>query len=440
METEAAELSEAHEQLAEDVTADRRQPADSTTAALEDRAGELARQAEELSEQIAELAQELMRAAEEAAAEHATDADRAAAEAAQSDQQVANSLRNQPRRADTAARRALEQMRQASSALQEGRQQMQENWRQEVVEAMERARTEALELARRQQGLNETLNSSDAAERATTRSEQAALRRGVEQIERQLSQASESSLLVDPALVEAAADVGQALDALLGQLADGTREGRANPQLGQQASEALQELAYRLMQSSEAASLAQSGTGLQEALAQLAQLAEQQGQLNAESGGLTPGAADALLQELQRLAGQQRGIAQELNELNRSLGPRGQVLGELNQLAEETTDLADNLEQGRLDEATVNRQQRLYHRLLDAGRSLEQDELERERRAERPSAMELLRPGDLAPGLLRGPSFPHPDNDELKRYPPALRRLILEYFDRLNTGVKPGGS
>ncbi len=155
---------------------------------------------------------------------------------------------------------------------------------------------------------------------------------------------------------------------------------------------------------------------------------------------MTLGAGDALLDELRRLAGLQRAIAQQLGELNRSLGPRGQVLGQLDALEQEAEGLASEMERGRLNDEIVERQNRLFQRLLDAGRSLEQDEFERARRAERPGSLEILRPGELPPDLLRGPAYQHPGIEVLRRYPPAIRRLILEYFDRLNEREDSGGS
>jgi hypothetical protein len=139
-----------------------------------------------------------------------------------------------------------------------------------------------------------------------------------------------------------------------------------------------------------------------------------------------------------RLAGRQRAIAEQLEELGRSVGPRGQVLGRLDELSREAEELADQLEQGRLDSRLVERQERLFQRLLDAGRTLERDEFEKERRAERPGAVEVVRPGELPEDVLRGPRYPLPTEDQLRGYPPSIRRLILEYFDRLN-GRAGGG-
>ena len=441
LETQAEELSQAQDELADAMSEIGPDAADSLRARLERSAEELGDRADELSDRVAQFAEQLSQAGEHNAADRAMDAQRSAGEAARSDEQAARALASSGWQAGESARQAASQMRQAASALREGRQQMQESWRQEVVQALERAQAEALELARRQQDLNKRLESNDPRERSEVRSEEVAIKRGADQLREQLARASKSTLLLDQTVIEASGDVGESLEQLLGQLGDGTRSGRGDPKLGRQVSESLNELAFQLMQAADAASVAQSGTGLQDALQQLAQLAEQQGDLNAQAGGITPGGiSNLILQQLRQLASRQRAIAEELVNLNKSVGPRGQVLGHLESLAQEAEELARQLERGRLNQEIIERQSRLFQRLLDAGRTLEQDEFERERRAERPGDVEILRPGELPPELLRGTQYPLPADEVLRRYPPAYRRLILEYFDRLNGRGGTGGS
>ncbi len=443
LETEAEELSEAQDRLAETLSASETDPqaADSLAPRLERSAEDLAERADTLAAEVQEFAEELSQAGEQNAADQAARAQQSASAASRSDRQVVRSLSSDRQQAGESARQAASQMEEAASALQQGRQQMQEDWRQQVVQALERAQAETLELARRQQALNERLGSNDAREREQIRSDEVAIKRGVDQLSEQLSEAAKSTLLLDQQVVDAATDVGVRMEQLLGQLSDGTRSGRGDSELGRQASEAMGELAFRLMQASDAAASAQSGTGLREALEQLAQLAEQQGQLNQQSGGITPGAvSDLVLQQLRQLASRQRAISEELKSIDRSMGPRGQVLGELESLSREAEELARLLERGQLNPEVVERQNRLFQRLLDAGRTLEQDEYDRERRAERPGDVDVLRPGPLSPDLLRGPQYPLPADEALRRYPPAYRALILEYFDRLNGRGGAGGS
>ncbi|MGD8868471.1 MAG: hypothetical protein PVI01_12610 [Gemmatimonadales bacterium] len=437
---EAGELSAAHEDLANAIEDAGGRPGDSVATGLERQASELSDQAEDLKEKIGDLIAELERAGEPGAQQQAQTAAGAMGEAARSDRQAAEALRGQ-RAAGKAARDAASRMKEAAAALQRGRDEMQQRWRQQVVEALERATSEALELAQRQGGVNQQLGSSDPVRNGEARSEEVALKRGVDQLTTRLESTARGTLLLDPSLLRASAAVGEVMDELLGQMGDGTRAAGGDPRLGGRVSEALNELAYRLMLATDAASMAQSGTGMQEALEQLAQLAEQQGELNAQATGIDATDMSALImQRLRELAQRQRAVARELEDLNRSLGPKGQVLGELDAMSREAEDLARELERGRLDERLVERQNRLFQRLLDAGRTLERDEFDKERRAERPEGVEVLRPGALPEDVLRGAEFPLPNEEALRQYPPAFRRLILEYFDRLNQRDGSGGN
>jgi hypothetical protein len=102
-------------------------------------------------------------------------------------------------------------------------------------------------------------------------------------------------------------------------------------------------------------------------------------------------------------------------------------------LGEEAEQLARDLEGGRLDRDLVERQERLFRRLLDAGRTLESDE--EDQRRER--VAESARPGNVqlpeqAPVPVGAPRFRYPTWDDLRSLTPEERRLVLEYFRRLN--------
>ncbi len=105
------------------------------------------------------------------------------------------------------------------------------------------------------------------------------------------------------------------------------------------------------------------------------------------------------------------------------------------ELAEEALEVARELEVGRLDRETVERQERLFRRLLDAGRTLRSDEEDEreERQSETADQTNVQLPPELDPNAT-GPAarFPYPAWEQLRRFTPEERRLILDYFRRLN--------
>lgn len=205
--------------------------------------------------------------------------------------------------------------------------------------------------------------------------------------------------------------------------------------------DALNRLALALLNNAEQIGSQESGTGLQQALQQLADMAQQQGSLNGQASSLLPMnlSPSAMARELQRLGAQQRNIAQQLEGVSRNVGGRDDVLGNLDALAAEAERIAREMEAGRLPPETRARQERLFHRLLDAGRSLERDEQTDERVADRPGAFDPTDAGALDERLLDdGTRYRVPTPAELRALPPAYRRLILEYFERLNRAAEPG--
>jgi hypothetical protein len=199
----------------------------------------------------------------------------------------------------------------------------------------------------------------------------------------------------------------------------------------------LNNLAAGLMATAQAIEGSQSATGMQEALEQLAQIAQTQQGVGQRTGGLLPlfQAGQQAQEQLAQLAREQAAIAERLREMAEQ--PAGsEPLGRPEQMAAEADQIARQLAAGNLDRETVARQERLFRRLLDAGRSLEKEEEDpRKRESESASGGERRDIEDLDPALLTGPRFPHPSQQTLSSYPPGYRALIFDYFDRLNEGA-----
>src|SRR6266480_8037104 len=144
---------------------------------------------------------------------------------------------------------------------------------------------------------------------------------------------------------------------------------------------------------------------------------------------MAPG-GDAVMQRLRELAGRQRALAEQLERMqaNGDASAAGA-------LAQEARELARQLEAGRLDRRTLQRQEQLYRKLLDAGRSLSGDEPDQQKERTSRSAIgdSVHTPAALLPGATgAGPKVRYPTWDELSGLTPEQRRMVLEYFRRLN--------
>jgi hypothetical protein len=325
------------------------------------------------------------------------------------------------------AARSLEPL---GDQLQRERQAMQQQWRDEVMQSIDQALAETGRLAERQLALQEALRSG-AEPGASLRAEQGAIEEGVQRLQEQVRKTAGKNALVPP-------QIGAALGGAQAQMQK-TREaiGSAMPNVREGAEQAggavdaLNAAALQLLRARGEVSGSSSGSGLAEAMERMAELAKQQGGLGQEAAGMLPMMGSAgIQQELRRLAERQRGLAQELQRL----AGQGNMPG-AGELADEAQELARRIEAGRLDRQVVERQERLFRRMLDAGRTMQgTEEDERKERQSTTAAGDSVR---LPPALrarltgengrLRVPTW-----DELQQLSPEERRLVVDYFRLLS--------
>lgn len=351
----------------------------------------------------------------------------------------------QPSRAVAVGRSAAGSLRAAAERLDGARSEMAGARAREAQEAVRRATLETLELAERQESLRRSLESArrrgglTAEQLEAARSEQAAVEQGVRQLTRTLAAAALRSALVDPAVGEALSQARQRVDGAGAGLESG---GRPPVEAASRAVESLNGLALALLANEgQIRQVQEGGDGAQQAMRQLSELAQQQGSLNGQVGALTPLLdPTALARQLAELARRQAEIGRGVEQAGEALEDED-VLGQVDALADEAEALARALEAGRLDPEVRARQERLFHRLLDAGRSLEQDEYGRRRVSERAEDVAADAPAPLDVELLdTGVRYPAPSAAQLRELPPAYRALILEYFHRLNRDPPPEGA
>ena len=328
-----------------------------------------------------------------------------------------------------AGKEASEELDPIAESLRQQRDQLREQWRQEVTDALGRALVETAQLARRQEDVQQRLQRGESG--PDVRAAQAATRDGVDRVLERLQQAAGKNALVPPALGAALGYARNKMDGALGALQQGTPNARTAGGDAGEALDGLNALAAQLVRAQSDVQGAESGSGLQEAIERMAQLAQQQGAMAGQSGAMLPlmsSGGQSLLQELRALAAQQRQLQAELERLQ----AQGDLAG-AGRLADEAGEIARRLEEGVLDRDIVERQERLFRRLLDQGRTLrgEEEDEQKERTSETGDQSNVLVPLGRPP-VDRGPRFRYPTWEELQHLSPADRRLILDYFRRLN--------
>ncbi len=349
--------------------------------------------------------------------------------AAQNMKQAANSAKSgKKQQAKKQGEDAANQMAQVEKEVKDQKDEQQEEWRQEVLDALDRALAETARLSQRQLAL------ANSVGRGTTinasRQEQGVIEEGVQKILEQILAVGGKNALISPqigtALVQARLQMARAREAVSSASAN-LRE--AAEQAGE-AVDALNVAAYQMLRSRDDVAGSSSGSGLAEAMQRMQQLAGQQGSLSQEGNNLLSMLMNQQLSagQLQALAQRQRQMAQELERLRAETQSAG-----TRDLAEEARELARKLEAGRLDRETVERQERLFKRMLDAGRTLQgqEEDQKKEREATTAKTDTLSIPGSLRRLLDRDGRIRLPSWDELQRLSPEERRLVTDYFRRL---------
>lgn len=438
---------------ARDLAQQQKEFADSTKGGAPDskNAEQLAKQTKDLSQQMEALKERLE---QERAQTGANQSERAEAEARRSEAAL-NEAMKQAKAAENASgaeqkqaqQRASEAAKQAADAMQQAAQNMQsardgqvKEWKGELTDALDQSVQEMLQLAKEQDQLAQQAqqNPNDP----NLRQRQAALQQGVQTAQQRLSEEGQKSALVSPR-------TQQMMDAAQQRVEQATKEASGqqraqSPEAMKEAADALRQAAAQLTRDRDRAASAESASGLPEMMKQMQQLAQQQGQLNGQMQGLMPNptgqsqsqqAIDAATRNKAReLAKSQREVARALDEIA-DQDPTGRA----QEMAREARVLATALDQGIADPNTQARQERLFRRMLDAGRSLEQEQKDESQRRESRAARgaERFTPPN---GPARGKDaerYTVPTWEELRGLSAEERRLVIEYFRRLNAEKNP---
>jgi hypothetical protein len=443
MERVALEQSlESARQTAEDLAARQERMAASDLADEEwaERQEEVAAEAEALSDRVDELADRLDGQQAPDAADRGREAADQARAAASRMRSAAGNVGERPSESRPAPGREAEEaasaMESAERSLAIASETLTEDWQAEAMQVVSRATAETLELAKEQERVLENLRSGEPPEELSGR--QAAVREGLDNISQSLAEAGRKTALMDRRAGPAAARAGREMDALGESLSGGAARKSEAMRQGEAAMEALGDLAGSLMASRREMAEATSATGMEEALERLAGMGKQQAGLNSESGELFMfmQGGQSIEDRLGSLAARQDAVSEDLRDLAgdpaaRELGARPA------ELASEADEIARRLAAGSLDRETLARQEQLFRQLLDAGRSLEKDERDANRREATTARPRLTLRPDGGTVEEASPRYPYPEEGQLEGLTASQRRLVYEYFDRLN-GAPPG--
>ncbi len=196
----------------------------------------------------------------------------------------------------------------------------------------------------------------------------------------------------------------------------------------------LNDIALKLLQSMDDQSQCNKGGSCDKAGQKMQSLGERQSKLNRDTQkNLGPNPKNGPSSERMReLAGEQEAIRKSLKELEKEFGNRRELLGDLDGISKEMEKVIEELSSGSAGGATEERQLRIYSRMLESVKALNQRDFTPERRAQ--TGQDFFRP---SPSLLDNGADSRPFEDRLQEflkegYPPEYETQIRNYFKALN--------
>jgi hypothetical protein len=357
-------------------------------------------------------------------------------------QQNSQRLRkNQLQKARQQQQRLQKQMQRMQSQLSQMQQQMQSQQQQMNLTGLRNALENTLRLSQSQESLRTTIEDL-TGEGSTVRRyarQQQSLSDGLQDVADSLQSIARRLPRMSKAVQE---QTGNALRAME-QATTSLDERQADQATGFQKTSMkhLNELALLLSDLMDQMQQSSGGSGgqmsMQQAMQQLQKASGQQQKLNQQiQQFLNKAQGERLSKDMEarrkQLAKQQRQIKQQLEDMNIGEETKQQILGDLQKIAEQMDESADDLQNGRRSRDLIERQQQILTRLLNAQQSLRTQGKKQERRGRRAEDdVDRERPGDR----------PDPeDTDTLRRdliralemgYTSDYEQLIKRYFELL---------
>lgn len=333
----------------------------------------------------------------------------------------------------------LQQMQQA---LQGAQKEMRESHRREVLQALQRSSNDLLQLSQQQEQLRKQsggLNpNSPQFNQAADRQQE--LKSGLQRVAEQLYQLSQKSFAVTPEIARA---IGQAMNGMqeaLNELEE--RNGQTAGQRQGEAMRALDQAVAGLRQAMQQGAGMSMAMGFEQFMQRLLGISGKQQGINQETQQLGEQGMNALQQQaaMARLAAEQAAVKKSLEQLLQEFGQRGEILGRLDQTAKDMEEVVKDLQQRRVDRPTIERQQRILSRLLDAQRSMRERDFSKERQAETGKTHRAVDPGSLPADFGEKKNRLYEDLLRALRenYTRDYKDLIQRYFDALTKEQQKG--
>lgn len=328
-------------------------------------------------------------------------------------------------------KQVLSELSTMSSGMQSARNSMRRSRNQAAAKAVQQKAKDLIDLSKQQEGLN--LSSTSASGNSNDlANQQQIIKRQAARLQQELDNMSRNNMMLSPLsqqqLQEAIRQMAQAGQAFYEGNTGNAQKG------GQKALAALNSAALSLMEGSGSSS---GGSG--DMIQDLSGLSQQQQAVNEGTGDLMPLPGDGqprLSQKdrslMSRLAAQQEAVRQGMEGFNQRYAGRQDKTGRLDDLAEEIKRVVEDLKNQQVSRETIERQEKILTRMLDAQQSLQERDFSRKRKAETGRLPEnVYRPPNIDRGKWTPQGLPAWRNWRQEYYPQEYQEVLEEYFKSL---------
>lgn len=192
-----------------------------------------------------------------------------------------------------------------------------------------------------------------------------------------------------------------------------------------------------LLQSMDKMNQGQSGTGMEQLMADLQKMAGQQQGINDGTmpfGGQNPGSMTQEQQaQLGRMMAEQQALKESLENMQSGLEGHQDIKGKLDNMAKEMDEVIKDMQKQNISRETIQRQQKILQRMLDATKSQQEKDFSEKRKGETGKDYKSRSPNELPKDLTdRKNKLRQELLKEMKQgYSKDYEELIKKYFEAL---------
>ena len=358
-----------------------------------------------------------------------------------SDEASKDLKQNQKQKAQKNQQQLSKNMEQMKSSMQQMQEQMQQENQMQTFTDMMRILDNILSLSKQQEDLKNKLQNVDpnSSQFEQNLQKQNEIKKNLNKLLEQMSDLSQKTFAISPEMGKALGNANQKMDQSMQSMQN--RNGSMATLSQGDAMMHLNEAANMMKSSLESMMQGGSGSGgMMSLMQQLQKMSGQQMDLNNMTQMLQQMQQGQLSQEqqgqMQRLAQQQQLIQKSLEELNKEAKQSGEstkIPADLENIVNQMREVVSDMSTEKLNDELIQKQERILSKLLDAQKSINERDFEKERKSESGTNVTRNNPAELN---LKNQQGKEKLKDELNQavqegYNKDYEDLIKKYYEAL---------